>query len=59
MRLPYDLTAFEEAPAFVCTYSILEPSMRAAASAMFGKSRFEGHLPVSIPNLYPIGHGQI
>jgi beta-N-acetylhexosaminidase len=58
MRLPYDLTAFEEAPTFICTYSILEPSMRALAAALFGKRRFEGRLPVSVPKLYPAGAGQ-
>jgi beta-N-acetylhexosaminidase len=49
MRLPYDLTAFPQAKTYVCTYSVLEPSMRALAAAMFGKRRFEGRLPVSIP----------
>ena len=56
MRLPYDLTAFPEAHTYVCTYSVLEPSMRAAASALFGHSRFQGRLPVSIPDLYPVGY---
>lgn len=37
MRLPYDLVSFEEVSAFICTYSILEPSMRALAKAIFGK----------------------
>jgi beta-N-acetylhexosaminidase len=58
LRLPYDLMAFPDAQTYICTYSILEPSMKALASAMFGKTIFRGHLPVSIPNLYPIGHGQ-
>jgi beta-N-acetylhexosaminidase len=51
MRLPYDLSAFPQAPAYVCTYSILEPSMRAVAKALFGHSMMTGHLPVSIPGL--------
>jgi beta-N-acetylhexosaminidase len=58
LRLPYDLRAFPEAQTYVCTYSILEPSMKALASALFGKSSFYGHLPVSIPDLYSIGHRQ-
>ncbi len=49
MRLPYDLAAFPEAPAYVCTYSILEPSMRALAAALFGRKIFSGRLPVTIP----------
>jgi beta-N-acetylhexosaminidase len=58
MRLPYDLSAFPQAPTFVCTYSILEPSMRALASCLFGINKFQGRLPVSIPGLYPVGHGE-
>ena len=55
-RLPYDLVAFPEAGTFICTYSILEPSMQALAKALFGKIEFKGQLPVSIPGLYPVGH---
>ncbi len=58
LRLPYDLMAFPEATTYACTYSILEPSMKALAAAMFGKGGFSGHLPVSIPGLYQPGHGQ-
>jgi len=47
MRLPYDLAAFPAAPAYVCTYSILPPSMQAAADALWGKSAFPGQLPVT------------
>lgn len=49
MRLPYDLASFPQASTFVCTYSILEPSMRAVAKALFGHSEMTGRLPVSIP----------
>jgi beta-N-acetylhexosaminidase len=55
MRLPYDLAAFPQAPTFLCTYSILEPSMRAAARALFGFGETKGRLPVSIPGLYEAG----
>lgn len=51
LRLPYDLAAFPQASTFVCTYSILEPSMRAVAKAIFGYGEMTGHLPVSIPGL--------
>ncbi len=57
MRLPYDLASFPQAQTFVCTYSILEPSMRAVAAALFGRKPYLGHLPVTIPGLYPLGHG--
>jgi beta-N-acetylhexosaminidase len=49
LRLPYDLAAYPTAPTCVCTYSILEPSMRALAAALFGRTTFPGKLPVTIP----------
>jgi beta-N-acetylhexosaminidase len=58
LRLPYDLTVFPEAQTYVCTYSILEPSMQALAKALLGRIRFEGRLPVSIPGLYAVGHAK-
>ena len=58
LRLPYDLAAFPEVKTYLCTYSILEPSMQALAKALFGQAEFEGKLPVSIPGLYSLGHGK-
>ena len=57
LRMPYDLTEFPQAPAFLCSYSILEPSMHALAAVLFGQIPARGRLPVSIPGLYPLGHG--
>jgi len=51
MRLPYDLSAFPQASTFVCTYSILQPSMKAVAKGLFGRAEMKGQLPVSIPGL--------
>ncbi len=48
MRLPYDLAAFPGAPTVLCTYSILEPAMQAAARALFGLIPMPGCLPVKI-----------
>jgi beta-N-acetylhexosaminidase len=56
MRMPYDLTAFDQAPTYLCTYSIQSPSMNALAGVLFGKLKAQGRLPVSIPGLYPIGY---
>ena len=52
LRLPYDLAAFPEAPTYICTYGILEPSMRALAKTIFGQGKMRGRLPVTIPGLY-------
>lgn len=51
MRLPYDAGSFPQASTIVCTYSILEPSMRAVANGLFGFGEFKGRLPVSIPGM--------
>jgi beta-N-acetylhexosaminidase len=57
LRLPYDLAAFPQASTFVATYSLLEPSMRALAAALFGQAGFPGRLPVSIPEIATAGFG--
>lgn len=56
LRLPYDLSAFPEVQTYVCTYSILGPSMDALVKALFGEIEFNGKLPVSIPGLYEVGY---
>ena len=57
LRMPYDLTAYPSAPTYVCSYSILEPAVELLAQALWGRTPFLGRLPVSIPGLYPLGHG--
>jgi len=49
LRLPYDLTVYPDARTYICTYSILPPSMEALADALFGRTRFAGQLPVTLP----------
>jgi beta-N-acetylhexosaminidase len=49
LRMPYDLRAYPKVPTYVCTYSILPPSMDAVAAALWGKIPFGGRLPVSLP----------
>jgi beta-N-acetylhexosaminidase len=51
LRMPYDLAAYPEASTYVCTYSILPPSMEALAEALFGRIAFSGALPVTIPGV--------
>lgn len=57
MRLPYDLTGYPDASTYLCTYSIQEPSMKALSGILFGQLKPQGRLPVSIPAMYPLGHG--
>lgn len=54
---PYLLRQFPEAPAYVCAYGWAESSQRAAMSALFGEHAVTGKLPVTLPDLYPYGHG--
>jgi beta-N-acetylhexosaminidase len=56
LRLPYDLAAFPEISTYLCTYGILEPSMRSLAKAVFGHAEITGRLPVTIPGLYEAGY---
>lgn len=58
LRMPYDLLAFPKAPTYLCTYSLLEPSLHALARALWGQIDIQGHLPVSIRGLYLCGHRQ-
>jgi beta-N-acetylhexosaminidase len=58
LRMPYDLIAFPEAPTYVCTYSILRPSLDTLARALWGDIPFLGRLPVTIPGMYPRGVGE-
>jgi beta-N-acetylhexosaminidase len=51
LRMPYDITAYPEVSTYVCTYSILPPSLDALADALWGKIPFAGKLPVTLPRL--------
>jgi beta-glucosidase-like glycosyl hydrolase/CubicO group peptidase (beta-lactamase class C family) len=54
---PYLLRQFPELPVYVCAYGSAESSQRAAVAALFGEYAVAGKLPVSLPGLYPYGHG--
>jgi beta-N-acetylhexosaminidase len=55
LRMPYDLAAFPQAPTYLCTYSLQDPSMLALSQILAGEIQPCGKLPVSIPGLYPYG----
>jgi beta-N-acetylhexosaminidase len=57
LRNPYDLMAFPQAPTYLATYGDAPCSVEAVVQALFGELAPRGRLPVSIPGLYPIGHG--
>jgi len=54
---PYVLAAMPNAPAYIAAYSPYPLSQRAAARALIGEIDIAGKLPVTLPGLYPRGHG--
>ncbi|MFN0088467.1 MAG: glycoside hydrolase family 3 protein [Blastocatellia bacterium] len=54
---PYMLMAMPDAPSYLLAYSPFPISQRATARAIVGEIEIKGRLPVSLPGLYPRGHG--
>lgn len=54
---PYELAQFPEVSTFVATYGPDPASMIAAARVLCGQLVPKGRLPVTMPGLYPRGHG--
>ena len=54
---PYLLRHFPGIDAYLCLYKDTPESQSTAARALAGEMDVTGKLPVSIPDLYPIGHG--
>ena len=57
MRNPYDIMAFPEIDANILTYGFRPVSVKALAKAVSGELSPRGKLPVTIPGMYPYGHG--
>ena len=51
------LTAMPNAPSYLLAYNPFPVSQRAMARAVLGEIQIKGKLPVSLPGLYPRGHG--
>jgi len=54
---PYFLKHFPEVDCYLCAYRWTPQAQEAAAKALFGEIDIRGRLPVSLPGLYPLGHG--
>ena len=54
---PYVLAQLPDIPAYLCAYGAAPSSQRAAMAALFGEADITGTLPVTLPGLYPSGHG--
>jgi beta-N-acetylhexosaminidase len=54
---PYFLRHFPEVDAYVCMYRNTPETQDIAPRALTGEMDISGKLPVSLPELYPVGHG--
>jgi beta-N-acetylhexosaminidase len=54
---PYFLRHFSEVDGYLCAYRWPDQAQKAAAKGLFGEIDIKGRLPVSLPGLYPLGHG--
>ena len=54
---PYFIRHFPEVDSYLCVYRWSKEAQSTAARAIFGEIDIKGKLPVSIPDLYPLGHG--
>lgn len=54
---PYFLRNFPGVDAYMCAYRYSSEAQAVAVKALFGGIDIQGRLPVSIPGLYPFGHG--
>ena len=54
---PYFLRHFPDVDAYLCMYRNTPQTQEIAARALFGELALKGKLPVSMPGLYPAGHG--
>ncbi len=54
---PYLLHHVPELPSYMLTYDVHPGAEIAAVKAIAGEIPIQGKLPISLPGLYPIGHG--
>jgi beta-N-acetylhexosaminidase len=54
---PYVLQHIPELPSYILTYDTNPGSELSAIKAIAGEIPFQGKLPISLPGLYPVGHG--
>ncbi|HYG56761.1 MAG TPA: glycoside hydrolase family 3 C-terminal domain-containing protein, partial [Symbiobacteriaceae bacterium] len=54
---PYDLTELPEIQTYIAAYGYQSTNLQGVGALLFGTASPGGKLPVSVPGLYPIGHG--
>lgn len=56
---PYFLGHFPEVTSYMCLYRNTPETQQIAVRALFGEMDVTGKLPVSLPGLFPAGHGLV
>jgi hypothetical protein len=54
---PYTASFVPDVPAMLLTYDIYDLPERAAVRALAGETAIGGRLPITLPGLFPAGHG--
>jgi len=54
---PYTATFLQKLPTMLLTYEAFDGMEAAAVSALAGETPIGGRLPISLPGMFPIGHG--
>jgi beta-N-acetylhexosaminidase len=54
---PYTASFVPEVPAMLLAYDVYDNAERAAVAAIAGEAAISGKLPISLPGLFPVGHG--
>jgi len=54
---PYLLRQAPEIPVYLAAYGGVDAAQRATIGALFGEFDIAGQLPVTLPDLFPVGHG--
>ena len=57
MGSPYPILDYPGTRSYLCTFSPVESSERAAAKALFGEIAIHGKLPVTLPDVAKRGEG--
>jgi len=57
VRMPYDLLVFKNVPAYVVTCDTTPAMLSALPGFLFGRYLPQGHLPVEIPDFFPVLSG--
>jgi beta-N-acetylhexosaminidase len=54
---PYAAASVPEVPAMLLTYDLSDLAEASAVRALAGEIPIGGHLPITLPGLFPVGHG--